>query len=387
MISFDYKNPTRLIFGKDSIKKVESILKELDVHSVMMVSGKSAARLGILDEIKNACDKNNIHFVHCDQVVANPKIELVRELISLGRKEKTDFIIAVGGGSPIDTAKSIAMGIPYDGDVWDFFEGKATPKSAVSIGAISTIPASGSESSNATIMNNGLYKKGYEDDMLIPKFAILDPSYTLTLPANQTSAGCADIMSHLLERYFTTTENTDVTDYLIVGAMKALIKNSVIVVDDPQNFAARSEIQLLATIAHNGWLDLGRQTDWASHRIEHELSGQYNITHGEGMAVVLIAYIKYMAERLPKKMADLANLLFDIDYNGHSEKEMALLLAEKLKEFFKKLNLKTTLTEFGIGKDHFEEMAMRATNNDTSTFGHYIPLHKKEFIEILEMAL
>ena len=387
MISFDYKNPTRLIFGKDSIKKVESILKELDVHSVMMVSGKSAARLGILDEIKNACDKNSIHFVHCDQVVANPKIELVRELISLGRKEKTDFIIAVGGGSPIDTAKSIAMGIPYDGDVWDFFEGKATPKSAVSIGAISTIPASGSESSNATIMNNGLYKKGYEDDMLIPKFAILDPSYTLTLPANQTSAGCADIMSHLLERYFTTTENTDVTDYLIVGAMKALIKNSVIVVDDPQNFAARSEIQLLATIAHNGWLDLGRQTDWASHRIEHELSGQYNITHGEGMAVVLIAYIKYMAERLPKKMADLANLLFDIDYNGHSEKEMALLLAEKLKEFFKKLNLKTTLTEFGIGKDHFEEMAMRATNNDTSTFGHYIPLHKKEFIEILEMAL
>ncbi len=387
MISFDYKNPTRLIFGKDSIKKVESILKELDVHSVMMVSGKSAARLGILDEIKNACDKNNIHFVHCDQVVANPKIELVRELISLGRKEKTDFIIAVGGGSPIDTAKSIAIGIPYDGDVWDFFEGKATPKSAVSIGAISTIPASGSESSSATIINNGLYKKGYEDDMLIPKFAILDPSYTLTLPANQTSAGCADIMSHLLERYFTTTENTDVTDYLIVGAMKALIKNSVIVVDDPQNFAARSEIQLLATIAHNGWLDLGRQTDWASHRIEHELSGQYNITHGEGMAVVLIAYIKYMAERLPKKMADLANLLFDIDYNGHSEKEMALLLAEKLKEFFKKLNLKTTLTEFGIGKDHFEEMAMRATNNDTSTFGHYIPLHKKEFIEILEMAL
>ena len=387
MISFDYKNPTRLIFGKDSIKKVESILKELDVHSVMMVSGKSAVRLGILDEIKNACDKNNIHFVHCDQVVANPKIELVRELISLGRKEKTDFIIAVGGGSPIDTAKSIALGIPYDGDVWDFFEGKATPKSAVSIGAISTIPASGSESSNATIMNNGLYKKGYEDDILIPKFAILDPSYTLTLPANQTSAGCADIMSHLLERYFTTTENTDVTDYLIVGAMKALIKNSVIVVDDPQNFAARSEIQLLATIAHNGWLDLGRQTDWASHRIEHELSGQYNITHGEGMAVVLIAYIKYMAERLPKKMADLANLLFDIDYNGHSEKEMALLLAEKLKEFFKKLNLKTTLTEFGIGKDHFEEMAMRATNNDTSTFGHYIPLHKKEFIEILEMAL
>ena len=385
MISFDYKNPTRLIFGKDSIKKIDTLLKDYNAKSVMMVSGKSAARLGILDEVKNACEKNNIHFIHCDQVVANPKIELVRELIDLGRKEKTDLIIAVGGGSPIDTAKSIAMGIPYNGDVWDFFEGKATPKEAISIGAISTIPASGSESSNATIINNGLYKKGYEDDILLPKFAILDPSYTLALPSNQTSAGCADIMSHLLERFFTTTENTDVTDYLLIGAMKALIKNSLIVINDPNNFAARSEIQLLATIAHNGWLDLGRQTDWASHRIEHELSGQYNITHGEGMAVILIAYTKYMADRLPKKMAQLANMLFDIEYRD--EKAMVLNLSDELKTFFKKLNLKTTLTEFGIGREHFEEMAMRATNNDTSTFGHYIPLHKKEFIEILEMAL
>ena len=385
MINFDYKNPTRLIFGKDSIKKIDTLLKDYNAKSVMMVSGKSAARLGILDEVKNACEKNNIHFIHCDQVVANPKIELVRELIDLGRKEKTDLIIAVGGGSPIDTAKSIAMGIPYNGDVWDFFEGKATPKEAISIGAISTIPASGSESSNATIINNGLYKKGYEDDILLPKFAILDPSYTLALPSNQTSAGCADIMSHLLERFFTTTENTDVTDYLLIGAMKALIKNSLIVINDPNNFAARSEIQLLATIAHNAWLDLGRQTDWASHRIEHELSGQYNITHGEGMAVILIAYTKYMADKLPKKMAQLANMLFDIEYRD--EKAMVLNLSDELKTFFKKLNLKTTLTEFGIGREHFEEMAMRATNNDTSTFGHYIPLHKKEFIEILEMAL
>lgn len=387
MINFDFKNPTRLIFGKDSIKKIESLLIFYGACSVLVISGKSAEKLGILSEIKDACIKNNIHFVHCDQVVANPKIELVRELINTGRKEKTDFIVAVGGGSPIDTAKAVAMGIPYENDVWDFFDGKATPKSAVSIGAVSTIPASGSESSNATIINNGLYKKGCEDDLLYPKFAILDPSYTLNLSAKQTAAGCSDIMSHLLERYFTTTENTDTTDLLLVGAMKALIKNSLILVNDPQNYAARSEIQLLATVAHNGWLDLGRQTDWASHRIEHELSGQYDLTHGEGMAVVLIAYIKYMANKLPKKMAELASLLFDIDSNGKTDTEMALLLAEKLESFYKKLNLKTTLTEFGIGKEHFDEMAMRATNNDTSTCGHYIPLHKKEFIEILNMAL
>lgn len=389
MINFDFKNPARIIFGEGSIKKVSDLFKEYNATSVLLVDDGSpfVKTLGIYDEIKTACEKNNIGFFESSKVVPNPKVELVREIIAFAKENNIDFLIAVGGGSSIDTAKSVSLGIPYDGDVWDFFEGKAFPKSTIPVGAVTTIPASGSETSNAAILSNGVFKKGFEDDMILPKFAIMDPTYTLGLPPFQTSAGCADIMSHLLERYFTTTENVDVTDYLLEGAIKSCIKNSLILVDNPKNYNARAEMQLLASLAHNGMLDLGRQTDWASHRVEHELSGQYNMTHGEGMALVLVAYTKYVADKLPKKLAQLANRVFDVDYNTHSEKEMALILSDKLNEFFKKLNLRTTLTEFGIGKEHFEEMAMRATNDDKNAVGHYVPLHKKEFIEVLNLAI
>lgn len=389
MINFDFKNPARIIFGDESIKKLDTLLKDNNAHSVLLVTdgGGFAKTLGIYDEVKAACDKIGAKFFYTDKVVPNPKVELVRELIQMGKENKIDFLVAVGGGGPIDTAKSVAIGIPYDGDVWDFFDGSAFPKSAVPVGAITTIPASGSETSNAAILSNGLFKKGFEDDMILPKFAIMNPTYTLGLPPFQTSAGCADIMSHLLERYFTTTENVDVTDYLLEGAIKACIKNSLILVDNPKDYNARAEMQLLASLAHNGMLDLGRQTDWASHRVEHELSGQYNMTHGEGMALVLVAYIKYVADKLPKKTAQLANRVFDVDYNSHSEKEMTLILADKLNKFFKKLKLRTTLTEFGIGKEHFKDMAMRATNDDKNAVGHYVPLHVKEFIEVLELAV
>lgn len=387
MINFDFENHARVIFGKDSIKKLENVLKEYNSKSILTVSGKSAGKLGIIDEIKSACNKLNIRFMHCDEVTANPKIKLIRELIVKARENNVDLLLAVGGGSPIDTAKAIALGIPYEGDVWDIFKGKYEPKTSIPIGAITTMAASGSETSPATIVTNGLYKMGYESNLIIPNFAIIDPSYTINLPENQTTAGCADIMSHLLERYFTTTTHVDVTDYLLVGAMKALIKNSLRLMEDPKDFDARSEIQLLASIAHNGSLDLGRQTDWASHRIEHELSGQYNITHGAGMAVVLIAYIKYMANIEPAKMAELANRLFDVSNDGKTDAEMTIILADKLTEFFKKLNLKTTLTEFGIGNEHFNDMAMRATNNGKNKIGHYVPLGAKEFIEVLNLAV
>lgn len=389
MVNFDFKNPARIIFGEKSISKVEGLLKDYNAHSVLLVTdgGGFAKTLGIYDEIKNACDKNGMKFYFTDKVVPNPKVELVRELVQMGKDNNIDFLIAVGGGGPIDTAKSVALGIPYDGDVWDFFDGKSFPKCAIPLGAVTTIPASGSETSNAAILSNGLYKKGFEDDMILPKFAIMDPAYTLGLPPFQTSAGCADIMSHLLERYFTLVEHTDVTDYLLEGAIKACMLNSLRLMKNLKDYDARAEMQLLASLAHNGTLELGRTPDWASHRIEHELSGQYNITHGEGMAVVLVAYIKYMADKAPKKFAQLANRVFDIDYHNYTEKEMALMLSDKLKEFFKKLNLKTSLTEFGIGREHFKDMAMRATGDDKNAVGHYMPLHVKEFMEVLELAI
>ena len=376
MIDFEYVNPARIIFGEKPYGKVAEMLKKLSVKSLMMVySGDFVKTLGIFQEIESICKENNIRFVENGNVVPNPKVELVRELVELGRENNTDFVLAVGGGSSVDTAKAVAMGIPYDGDVWDFFEGKATLDEALPIGVISTIPASGSETSNAAIISSGLNKLGYEDEKIIPQFAVMNPHYTKTLPLYQSACGISDILSHLLERYYTNTECVDTTDYLIEGACKALMLNGERIMTNPENYNARAEVQWLASIAHNNLLDTGRASDWASHRIEHELSAQYGIVHGEGMAVVMLAYLRYVAEKHPKKTAQLANRLFDVDYSNYTEKEMTLKLANNLEAFYKMLGLKTTLTEMNIDETHFEEMALRATKDDTAPVGHYGIVH------------
>lgn len=388
MVNFQYNNPARIIFGEHSEQEIQSLLSEYKATSLLLVySGDFIKDLGIWNTVREACTQLNIAFYESDQVVPNPRLELVRELVTLGKEKKIDFVLAVGGGSAMDTAKAVALGIPYEHDVWDFFTGVANPQNAIPVGAITTLPASGSETSNCSIISNELQKLGCEADCIIPKFAIMNPAFTMGLPAYQTSCGCADILSHLLERYFSDTLNVDTTDYMIEGAVQAVMLNSIRLVENPSNYHARAEIQWLASIAHNGILDTGRCADWGSHRIEHELSAQYGITHGEGMAIILVAWIKYMANHKPEKLAQLANRVFHVDYHNHSLSDMALILADELTIFFKKLNLRTTLQEMNITDEHFQIMADRATNNNTSTVGHYLPLHKEEFIEILKLAL
>lgn len=388
MINFHYYNPAKIIFGKGSEKEIEKLLLDYNVKSLLMVySGNFIKDLGIWDAVKNACEKDHIKFYECGTVVPNPKIELVRELIENGKKNKVDFVLAVGGGSSIDTAKAVALGIPYDGDVWDFYEGKASEKNVLPVGVITTLPASGSETSNCSIISNGLHKVGFESDSIIPKFAIMNPEFTMTLPAYQTSCGIADILSHLLERYFSDTKFVDTTDFLIEGAVRALMLNAERLTHNSHDYNARAEIQWLASIAHNNLLDTGRVGDWGSHRIEHELSAQYGITHGEGMAVVMVAWTKYMAHKKPEKLAQLANRVFGVDYHDYTLTQMALKLSEILESFFKKLNLKTTLTELNIDKKYFSEMAARATDNGKSPVGHYVPLDEKTFVDILNLAI
>lgn len=388
MIDFEYVNPARIIFGEKPYERIAERLKQYHVKSLLMVySGEFVKTLVIYQEVENICKEQGITFVSNGNVVPNPKVELVRELIETGRENHTDFILAVGGGSSVDTAKAVALGMHYAGDVWDFFEGKAEAENVLPIGVISTIPASGSETSNAAIISNGFSKLGYENEMIIPKFAVMNPHYTRTLPAYQSACGISDILSHLLERYWTNTEHVDTTDYLIEGAVKAVMLNGERIMDHPDDYDARAEIQWLASIAHNNLLNTGRQDDWASHRVEHEFSAQYGITHGEGMAVVMLAYVKYCAKNHPKKMAQFANRVFNIDYSNYTEEKMVLLLAEKLEQFYKKLNLKTTLKEMNIDDTHFAEMADRATKNNTSPVGHYYPLDKERFIEVLKLAL
>ena len=317
-------------------------------------------------------------------VVPNPSVELVRELVEQGKKENADFVLAVGGGSSIDTAKAVALGIPYEGDVWDFFDKGVAPHKVLPVGVIATTASSGSETSNAAIISNGEWKLGFEDDRIIPQFAIMNPRFTVGLPPYQTFVGIADVLTHLLERYFSDERHSDTTDYLIEGAVRALLLNAGRLLKDPGDVNARGEIQWLASVAHNNFLDAGRRADWASHRIEHELSAQYNITHGEGMAVTITAWTKYMAEKKPWRPALLASRVFGADPYDHTEKERAYILAEKLSEFFRKLGLRITLAEFGIDDRDFEVMAERATRN--GRVGHYLPLDASRIVEILNLA-
>lgn len=386
MVNFQYYNPAKIVFGPGAAGELPRLLKEIEVHSLLMIySGEYIHDLGIYDLVERTCREAGIVFTENGHVVPNPDIGLVRELIETARAQEVDFILAVGGGGPIDTAKAVAMGIPYSGDVWEFFSKGTVPEQILPVGVISTISSSGSETSNCAILSNGTWKLGYEDDRIIPRFAILDPVYTASLPWHQTAAGIADILSHLLERYFSEVEHTDVTDYMIEGAVRALLLNAERLRINPADQDARTEIQWLASVAHNNFLDAGRIADWGSHRIEHELSAQYGIVHGEGMAVVLPAWLRYAAEHKPWKPAQLACRVWGFDPFITGEKEAVLLLAEKLKEFFRSLSLRVSLTELGISSEYFQEMAERATVN--GAVGHYLPLDADRFVEILELAI
>ena len=386
MIGFEYYNPAKIVFGQGSIKKLERLLSKQDISSLLLVySGDFIKTLGIYDEVRQTVEKLNFRFSESGEVVPNPSIELVRRLVDQAKKDQVDFVLAVGGGSSIDTAKAVAIGIPYEGDVWDFFDKGQVPEKVVKTGVIATTASSGSETSNAAILSYGTWKKGFEDDRIIPQFAILDPEYTINLPAYQTNVGIADVLSHLLERYFSDAKNSDTTDYLIEGAVRALLVNARKLKADPEDLNARAEISWLASVSHNNFLDAGRIADWGSHRIEHELSAQYNITHGEGMAVVFTAWTKYLADIKPWRLAQLASRVYGYDPVNYDEKERALLLSEELERFFRSLDLKTHLTELGIGDEDFDLMAKRATGG--KTVGHYLPLDDRKIIDILKIAL
>lgn len=397
MIDFEYYNPAKILFGVNSIDSLEAELVANNAHSVLMVySGEFVKELGIYDAVKDITARLGIGFIENGHVVPNPSVELVRELIVQGREANVDFILAVGGGSSIDTAKAISIGIPYDGDVWDFFEAGTVPQQVLPIGVIATTASSGSETSNAAIISNGNWKLGFEDNRIIPKFAIMNPVYTLGLPKYQTAVGIADILSHLLERYFSDTTDSDTTDYLIEGAIKALLVNANRIIelyrdnsveelqDSREYLDAKAQIQWLATVAHNNFLDAGRRADWASHRIEHELSAEYNITHGEGMAVVLLAWIRYMANEKPWRPALLASRIYGADSYDYSPRQQALILADRFEELFKTLEIATSLEDLNIDDTRFEVMAKRATRN--GAVGHYLPIDETRFVDILKLA-
>jgi hypothetical protein len=388
MRNFVYENYTKIIFGKGVENDVGKYTKQYASKVLLHYGGGSIKSSGLYDRIIASLKAADIEIVELGGVKPNPRVSLVREGIELCRKHGIDFILAVGGGSVIDSAKAIALGVKYNGDVWDLFSGAKVSHELLEVGVVLTIPAAGSESSTSCVITNEelKLKKSSGSTALRPVFAIMNPELTLTLPQYQISCGIVDMFCHILERYFTNTLHVDVTDYQSEGLMKAIIENAIRVEKDPNDYDARSEIMLAGLLAHNGSLDMGRESDWASHNIEHELSAIYDITHGGGLAITTPAWCKFVYKHDIKRFVRFANRVFNIDVNPFNEEETALRGIEALESFFRSLKLPTTLHEINIDDSNFTVMAQKIVDN-FKTIGRFVVLGYDEVMAILKLAL
>lgn len=385
MQNFVFENATKIIFGKGTESTVG---KELQAHTkkvLMHYGGGSIKRTGLYDRVCASLKEAGIEWVELPGAQPNPRLSLVYEGIELCRKENIDFILAVGGGSAIDSAKAIATGVPYDGDVWDFFEGKEITQ-ALPTAVILTIPAAGSEASVASVVTreDGWYKRDIGSVLLRPKFAILNPELTLTLSMEQTMIGIADITAHMIERYFTQVSHVEVTDRLIEANLKTVIRNAKILFRDPSNYDARAEIMWAGTLAHNDLLDTGRIADWGSHMIEHELSGIYDVPHGAGLSTVIPAWMQYVYRENVQKFVQFGQRVFNVEPEYEFPEDAALEAIGQLKGFYKSVGLPVSLQDLGIPDDRLEEMAAKCTEKHPA--GNFKKLYKEDVLNILKLA-
>lgn len=388
MINFNFTNYTKLIFGKDKEITVGEEIKKFSSKILIHYGGGSIKASGLYEKIVTSLNEANVEFIELSGVKPNPRLSLVNEGIKLVRNNNIDFILAVGGGSVIDSAKAIALGANYDGDVWDLFEtGKNFEGVCVPLGVVLTIPAAGSETSSGTVITNenGGYKRSTGHPTMRPQFAIMNPELTYTLPDYQTACGVCDMFAHILERYFTNIENVGLTDRLCEGTMKNIIENGKKVLSNGTNYAARAEIMLSGTVAHNDSLSMGRIGDWASHDIEHELSGIYDIAHGAGLAIIFPAWMKYVYKHDINRFAQFANRVFDVEIDLKDLEGTALKGIEALKNFFKEIGLPVSLEDANISDDRLEEMASKRTEN--GTIGNFVKLNKEDVLNIYRLAI
>lgn len=392
MLNFDYQNRTRIIFGKDEHKNIGKLIKPYANKVLFHFGGQSIKKSGVYENVINSLLESQIDFVELGGVKPNPRLSLVNEGIELCRKEKVDFILAVGGGSVIDSAKAIAIGVPYSGDVWDFYCKDIEIKEAIPVSTILTIPAAGSESSTGTVITNEekQLKLSCGCELLRPLLSIINPELYFTLPKNQIANGISDMMSHIMERYFTNTSNTDLIDGLCESTLKTIMRNGSIIINDNKNYDAWAEIALSGNIAHNGLLGLGREQDWASHKIEHELSAIYDVAHGAGLSVITPAWMKYVYKENMPMFEQFAINVMGVESGAKSQEEIINEGIEKLKSFYKKLELPTSLKELNIDDSNLDLMAKKSTNfNDGKEvlIGGLKKLNWEDVLAIYNLAL
>ena len=386
MINFTFQNATKVIFGKETESLVGEEISKIGKKVLLHYGGGSIKKSGLYDEVIRSLKKENIEVVELSGVKPNPRLSLVQEGILICKEQNVDAILAVGGGSVIDSAKAIAAGALYNGDVWDFYTGKASIEAALPIGVILTIPAAGSETSGSSVVTNedGWYKRGAGGESLRPVFSILNPELTYTLPDYQTACGTIDMFAHILERYFTKVQNVEVVDRMSEAVMKAIIDNAPKVLQGSQDYNARAEIMWAGTLAHNDILSTGRIGDWASHDIEHEISGIYDIAHGAGLAIVFPAWMTYVYKEDIPRFAQYANRVWNVDINPFNMEEAALEGIKRTKAFFKSLGMPVSLKDADIPADRIDEMAKKGTGN--GPLGQFMPLYEKDVAAILKLA-
>lgn len=361
MIDFTYHNPTKVVFGRTSEQAIGQETRKLGDRALLVYGRGAIIELGLLDRVTRLLAAEDIEYVALGGVQPNPRLNLVEDGIRLCKLHGLNAVLAVGGGSVIDTAKAIAIGVPYEGEVWDFYDGTAEPATALPLGVVLTISAAGSESSDGSVImrEEGLLKRFCNSALIIPKFAVLNPEYTFSLDPYQTSCGGSDILAHLMERYFTHVAHVDYTDRLLEATMRTIINYVPLALANPQDYDVRAEIMWAGTIAHNDLLGTGRIGDWGSHMIEHELSGIYDIAHGAGMAIVFPAWMKYVWRENPDRFVQFAQRVFDVDL-AVAERDLIIARGiERLEGFYRSIGLPVRLCDAGIDDGRLLEMAAK----------------------------
>ena len=391
MLNFDLHIPTRILFGKDTHKEIGTLLKPYAKKVLLHYGGSSIKKSGLYDAITASLKESNLEFIELGGVVPNPRLSLIQEGISLCRKEGVDLILAVGGGSVIDSAKAIAMGVYYEGDVWEIYEQHKNITAALPVATILTIPAAGSESSSRTVVTNEekQLKLGYGSVRLRPLLSVINPELFFTLPKNQIANGVADMMSHIFERYFTNTLQTDLTDGLCETTLKTIMKNGLLIASDSKNYDAWCQVGFAGTIAHNDLLGSGREQDWACHGMEHELSAIYDVAHGAGLAVLTPAWMQYVYKDNINMFVQFAVNVMGVEGSYRDPDAIVLEGIARLREFFLKMGLPSTLFELGIDESKLELMAKKATGEaygNEHPLGGLKKLYWQDVLEIYKLA-
>ncbi|MFD2369347.1 iron-containing alcohol dehydrogenase [Brevibacillus sp. GCM10020057] len=385
MNNFVYHNPTELIFGRGQLSLLPEKAKQLGSTVLMVYGGGSIKRSGLYDKVTSLLQEAGCRVLELAGVEPNPRLETVKKGIATCRQEGVDWVLAVGGGSVIDAAKAVAVGVPYDGDVWDFYTHKATPAAALPLGTVLTLAATGSEMNRGSVITNWETKEKHGGTTTFPAFSILDPENTFTVPRDQTVYGISDIMSHVFEQYFSHTPEIPLQTRFAESILKTVIENAERVLANPEDYDARANILYCGTMALNGTLPVGVETDWATHSIEHAVSAVYDIPHGGGLAIIFPKWMRYVYRENVSRFVRFAVEVWNVDPAGKTDEEVALAGIAATEAFFARIGAPTRLADYKIGDENLQVMAKKAT--PFGPIGSFKKLTSEDVAEILRMSL